>query len=116
MRLQSRHAFATPSDLEAMVAKAREASEFLKALAQESRLLILCALAGGEKSVGELESFLSQRQSTVSQQLARLRLENLVVARREGATIYYRLANDRVRTMLAAVHETFCAPKDGAGA
>jgi DNA-binding transcriptional ArsR family regulator len=64
-----------------MVGKARE---FLKALARESRLLILCALAGGEKSVGELEAFLSQRQSKVSQQLARLRLENPVAARRDN--------------------------------
>ena len=95
---------------------AGKACESLRARAQESRLLILCALAGGEKSVGELEAFLSQRQSPVSQQLARLRLENLVAARREGATIYYRLANERVRMMLTAVHETFCAPKDGAGA
>lgn len=116
MKLQPPRAFATPANLDAMVGKAREASEFLKALAQESRLLILCALAGGEKSVGELEVFLSQRQSTVSQQLARLRLENLVAARREGATVYYRLANEKVRMMLAAIHETFCAPKDGAGA
>ena len=74
MKAQPPRAFETPADLDAMVAKAREVSEFLKALAQESRLLILCALAGGEKSVGELEAFLSQRQSTVSQQLARLRL------------------------------------------
>jgi ArsR family transcriptional regulator len=95
---------------------AGKACEFMRARAQESRLLILCALAGGEKSVGELEAFLSQQPSTVSQQLARSRLENLVVARREEATIYYRLANERVRTMLAAIHETFCAPKDGAGA
>jgi len=58
----------------------REASEFLEALARESRRLILCAVAAGEKTVGELEAFLSQRQSTVSQQLARLRLEDLVAA------------------------------------
>ena len=116
MKSQPPRAFETPADLDAMVGNAREASEFLKALAQESRLLILCALAGGEKSVGVLEAFLSQRQSTVSQQLARLRLDNLVTARREGATIYYRLANEKVRVMLAAVHEAFCAPKGSAGA
>jgi DNA-binding transcriptional ArsR family regulator len=110
MKAQPPRAFETPADLDAMVAKAREVSEFLKALAQESRLLILCALAGGEKSVGELEAFLSQRQSTVSQQLARLRLENLVAARRDGATIHYSLASDKVRTMLAAVHQAFCQP------
>ena len=89
---------------------AGKACEFLRARVHESRLLTLCALAGGEKSVGELEAFLSQRQSTVSQQLARLRLENLVAARRDGATIYYSLASDKVRTMLAAVHHAFCQP------
>ena len=93
-----------------------KACEFLSARVHESRLLILCALAGGEKSVGELEAFLAQRQSTVSQQLARLRLENLVAARREGATVYYRLANEKVRTMLTAIHQTFCPPIVGAGA
>jgi DNA-binding transcriptional ArsR family regulator len=87
---------------------ARDAAEFLKALAHESRLLILCLLAEGEKSVSELEALLSQRQSTVSQQLARLRLEGLVLSRREGKSIYYSLANDDVRTILAAVHQVFC--------
>lgn len=99
------------SELDRMVDKAHEASEFLKALAQESRLLILCTLAGGEKSVGELEQFLAQRQSTVSQQLARLRLEGLVATRREGKTIYYSLASDNVRTVLAALYKIFCPQK-----
>lgn len=116
MKAQPSRAFETPADLDAMVGKAREASEFLKALAQESRLLILCALAEGEKSVGELEAFLSQRQSTVSQQLARLRLEGLVASRRDGATIRYRLASDKVTTILAALRQTFCAPTSGGGA
>jgi hypothetical protein len=62
-------------ELGQMANSARDAAEFLKALAHESRLLILCLLSDGEKSVGELETALSQRQSTVSQQLARLRLE-----------------------------------------
>jgi DNA-binding transcriptional ArsR family regulator len=95
---------------------AGNACEFLRARVHESGLLTLCALAGGEKSVGELEAFLSQRQSTVSQRLARSRLENLVAVRREGATICYRLANVKVRAMLAAIHEMFCPPRDGASA
>lgn len=99
-----------PAEIGRWVANAREASEFLKALAQESRLLILCVLAEGEKSVGELEAFLSQRQSTVSQQLARLRLEGLVTARRDGKTIRYSLANDDVRAILDAVYRIFCKP------
>jgi DNA-binding transcriptional ArsR family regulator len=102
------HSLDSSIELDRMVENAREASEFLKALAQESRLLILCILAGGEKSVGELEKFLSQRQSTVSQQLARLRLESLVTTRREGKTIYYSLASDKVRTILDAIYDVFC--------
>jgi len=88
---------------------ARDAADFLKALAHESRLHILCLLCQGEKSVGELETLLSQRQSTVSQQLARLRLEGLVSSRREGKSIFYSLANDDVRTILKAVYDVFCA-------
>jgi len=116
MKAQPPRAFESPAEFDEMVGKARAASEFLKALAQESRLLILCALDGGERSVGELEALLSQRQSTVSQQLARLRLEGLVAARRDGSTIRYRIANGRVATMLAALRQSFCAPEGGGGA
>ena len=111
MGLPQVHSLESSTELDRMVENAREASEFLKALAQESRLMILCILAGGEKSVGELEEFLSQRQSTVSQQLARLRLESLVTTRREGKTIYYSLASDKVRTILDAVYRVFCTQK-----
>jgi DNA-binding transcriptional ArsR family regulator len=89
---------------------AREASEFLKALAHEARLLILCDLLRGEKSVGELEALLSRRQSTVSQQLARLRLEGLVSTRRDGQTIYYSIASDKARSVIGALYASFCAP------
>ena len=98
-------------DLDRMAESAREASEFLKALAHESRLLILCNLLGGERSVGELELFLDVRQSTVSQQLARLRLEGLVAGRREGKTIYYSIASDRVRSVIGVLYEAFCEVK-----
>jgi DNA-binding transcriptional ArsR family regulator len=84
-------------------------------LAQESRLLILCILADGEKSVGELEQFLAQRQSTVSQQLARLRLEGLVTTRRDGKTIYYSLASENVRTILDALYKVFCTRRPAHG-
>lgn len=91
-----------------MAGNARLASEFLKALAHESRLLILCLLIDGEKTVGELEELLDQRQSTVSQQLARLRLDGLVSARREGTTIFYCLADERVQVVLDALYTAFC--------
>jgi DNA-binding transcriptional ArsR family regulator len=95
-------------DVGRMAERAREASEFLKALAHESRLLILCDLLRGERSVGELEALLSRRQSTVSQQLARLRLEGLVSARREGKTIYYSIASDKARSIVGALYNAFC--------
>ena len=98
-------------DLDQLVEKARRASDFLKALAHESRLLILCSLAEGEKSVTELERFLGQRQPAVSQQLARLRAEGLVDARRNGKNIYYSLARSEVRDVIGALHDAFCRPR-----
>ncbi|WP_107990552.1 metalloregulator ArsR/SmtB family transcription factor [Breoghania corrubedonensis] len=88
--------------------KAKQASDYLKALAHENRLLILCILSEGEKSVTELESMLSLRQPTVSQQLARLRAENLVSTRRDGKTIYYSLGDENVRRILATIYDMFC--------
>ncbi len=101
--------------IDRMAESAREASEFLKALAHESRLMILCNLLDGEKSVGELEAFLSLRQSTVSQQLARLRLEGLVAARRDGKTIYYSIADDKARIVIGVLYNTFCGGKTPLG-
>jgi DNA-binding transcriptional ArsR family regulator len=75
-------------ELKRLVKKARKASDFLKALAHESRLLILCLLSERERSVSELEHLLSLSQPTVSQHLARLRLDGLVDSRRDGKTVY----------------------------
>ncbi len=91
-----------------MAGSAKRASDFLKALAHESRLMILCFLAEGEKSVGELEELLSLRQPTVSQQLARLRGDGLVSTRRDGKTIYYSLASEEARVVIGAVYDVFC--------
>jgi DNA-binding transcriptional ArsR family regulator len=76
--------------------------------------MILCDLLHGEKSVGELEALLARRQSSVSQQLARLRLEGLVAARRDGKTIYYSIASDKARSIIAALYVSFCNPGGGA--
>ncbi len=94
-----------------MVDKAKRAADFLKALAHESRLMILCILAEGEKSVTELERQLTLRQPTVSQQLARLRADGLVKTRREGKIVYYSLASDEARIIIGAVYEVFCGKK-----
>lgn len=96
-------------ELRQLMRKARDASDFLKALAHESRLLLLCLIAQRERSVTELEEILSLRQANVSQQLARLRLDGLVDARRDGKTVYYRIADDDVRRMIAVIYEIFCA-------
>lgn len=86
---------------------AKRASEFLKALAHEGRLVILCNLVDGERSVGELEKLLGARQAAVSQQLARLRHEGLVKGRREGKTIYYSLGDPKVRLLVESLHALF---------
>lgn len=95
-------------ELERMLGNAKRASGFLKALAHESRLIILCILADGEKSVGELEELLDLRQPTVSQQLARLRADGLVSTRRDGKAIYYNLASDEARIVIGAIYDLFC--------
>jgi DNA-binding transcriptional ArsR family regulator len=98
-------------DLETLVANARGASEFLKALSHEARLMILCLLVDGEKSVSDIEQTLKLRQPAVSQQLARLRADDLVEARREGKNIYYSLARAEVRDIIEALHRAFCKPR-----
>lgn len=95
-------------ELDKMVDNATTASNFMKAISHEGRLMILCHLVTGEKTVTELEDLLSARQAAVSQQLSRLRLEGLVIPRRDGKAIYYRLADDRPRRILEVVYELFC--------
>jgi DNA-binding transcriptional ArsR family regulator len=99
------------TDPEVMAANALRASEFLKALANSHRLLILCHLAEGERSVSELERLLKLRQPTLSQQLARLREDALVETRRCGKMIFYRLASTDARQVIELLYELFCAPE-----
>jgi DNA-binding transcriptional ArsR family regulator len=108
MELQRQESRSRPHDVDRMLGNAKRASSFLKALAHESRLIILCILAEGEKSVSELEDALSLRQPTVSQQLARLRADGLVSTRRDGKVIYYNLASDEARTIIGAMYDVFC--------
>jgi DNA-binding transcriptional ArsR family regulator len=97
-------------DMEEMLEHAREAAEFLKALSHEARLVILCLLLDGEKSVTELERMLDLRQPAVSQQLARLRADNLVETRRDGKNVYYALARPEVREIVGVLQRAFCPP------
>jgi DNA-binding transcriptional ArsR family regulator len=93
---------------DSLLKSAREASEFLKALSHEGRLVVLCTLFEGEKSVTELERILKLRQPTISQHLARLREDNLVEARRDGKNIYYSIGRPEVWEVVASLHRAFC--------
>ncbi|UYV39516.1 metalloregulator ArsR/SmtB family transcription factor [Rhodobacteraceae bacterium D3-12] len=93
-----------------MARNAEQAAAYLKTLAHEGRLMILCHLGSGEKSVGELETLLDCRQAAVSQMLARLREKRLVNTRRSGKTVYYSLADDCTRTLIALLYQQFCGP------
>ena len=95
-------------DIDAMISNAHDASGFLKALAHEARLLILCLLIEEEKSVTEIEKILRLRQPAISQQLARLRVDGLVDARREGKNIFYSLARPEIHAVIGVLHQAFC--------
>lgn len=94
-----------------MLEQATAAAGFLKALSHEGRLMILCHLSSGEKSVTELEQLLASRQAAVSQQLARLRLEGLVATRRDGKAIYYSIQDPKVLRTINLVYDMFCKPE-----
>ncbi|MCF6272743.1 MAG: metalloregulator ArsR/SmtB family transcription factor [Rhodobacteraceae bacterium] len=98
----------TKDSIADVIQSASSATNFMKALAHEGRLMILCHLVSGEKSVSELENLLSSRQAAVSQQLARLRLEGLVNSRRDGKVIYYSLGDQRATRMIELLHQMFC--------
>jgi DNA-binding transcriptional ArsR family regulator len=101
------------SNTEEMMEQARAASELLKALSHETRLVILCLLSEGEKSVSELEKLLNLRQPAISQQLARLRADDLVDTRRNGKNVYYSLARPEAREIIEALYRTFCKSRSG---
>lgn len=93
-----------------MEAAADRASDLLKALSNRHRLLIICQLIEGERSVGDLAQLLDLRDSTVSQHLALLRRDGLVAARRDSQTIYYSVASDPAREVLKTLYQVYCAP------
>ncbi|WP_296476213.1 helix-turn-helix transcriptional regulator [Roseinatronobacter sp.] len=98
---------------EELQAEAREASEFLKAMGHDGRLLMLYYLCERDHSVAELERLIMSRQAAVSQQLARLRHEKLVSTRREGNQIFYSLADERVREAIHLIQRLFRSPGPG---
>ena len=93
-----------------MLAAADEAIALLKALANRHRLLIVCQLTEKERSVGELAVLLKIRDSTVSQHLALLRKDGLVIARRDGQTIWYSIGSAPARELVRTLYRVYCAP------
>jgi DNA-binding transcriptional ArsR family regulator len=97
-----------------MVDNAGEAAEFLKKLAHPSRLMIVCALVDGERSVRDLEDTLGIRQPGLSQQIAELRAAGFIVGRKESKHMFYRLEDGRVSEFISMMHAMFCAaPTEG---
>ena len=96
-------------DMGHMQQAAQEATQMLRVLANENRLLLLCQLSQGEKSVGELETLLGIRQPTLSQQLGVLRNEGLVQTRREGKQIIYRVVDERAQRLLETLYGMYCS-------
>jgi len=97
-------------DMEAMRAHAGDAARLLKALANERRLQVLCLLAEGERSVGEINAMLDLSQSALSQHLAVLREEGLVQTRREAQVIYYALMPGPAAEVMQTLHGIYCSP------
>ncbi|WP_226934277.1 ArsR/SmtB family transcription factor [Pseudogemmobacter faecipullorum] len=97
----------------AMHQRAGEATAFLKLLANQDRLMVVCALAEGEKSVRELEDALGIRQPGLSQQLAGLREAGLILGRKAGKHIFYHLSDPRAAAVVATLYRLFCAPQSG---
>lgn len=89
-----------------------DAAALMKALGNESRLMILCLLAEGERSVSDLNEIIPLSQSALSQQLARLRQQDLVTTRRESQTIFYSLANGPADRVIRLLHDIYCGTQE----
>lgn len=99
----------TRSQVSRLRGSAVRVTDLLKAMANPSRLMILCQLAEGEKSVGQMESVVGLSQSGLSQHLAVLRRKRIVSTRREAQSIYYSLASKEVEEIMASLYRIFCA-------
>lgn len=101
--------------LDDMRRNAADAVALLKSLANESRLLIMCVLAEGELSVGDLNQRIELSPSALSQHLAVLRKQGLVTTRREGQVIHYALADSKAIPLIERLHDIFCGDEGGLG-
>jgi ArsR family transcriptional regulator, virulence genes transcriptional regulator len=101
----------TDFDIDDLKSKAAKATRLLKALSNEYRLLVMCELAQGERSVGALQKVVGLGQSALSQHLARLRRDGLVTARRSAQTVLYTVSSKEVMALMATLYEMYC--RDG---
>ena len=97
------------SDLKLMRKNATAAAALLRAISHKARLLVLCELANGERTAGELVERSGLSQSALSQHLAKLRAGRLVATRREAQTIHYRIADQKAQRLLQVLHEIYCS-------
>lgn len=97
-------------DPDEMMMKAESACDFLKAIATPTRLMLLCNLIDGERTVTDLSEVVGAKQSLTSHHLNRLKLSGLVVARRDEKFIYYRLADTIAKDIVVVLYQEFCKP------
>jgi len=95
-------------DASRMADAAQRASKLMKTLGHKDRLMVLCHLASGEKSVGELAHLLNIPQSPLSQHLARMRKQELVTTRRDAQTIYYSIASHEASELVGLMYDLYC--------
>ncbi len=97
---------------EEMTEHAGEVAEVLKSIANANRLMILCSLVEGEKQVSVINEQVPLSQSALSQHLARLRREKTVTTRKEGQTVFYRIADPRIVELMSHIYQLYCAAPD----
>ena len=101
-------------NIQKLEAASAQVCDLMTVLSNKTRLMILCQLVEGEKSVGELARLTGTRETVASQHLARLRRERIVMPRRDGQTIYYRLDREDVRALMTFLHDTYCGENSAA--
>ena len=111
--MQKKTSLAAKPPLAVLEERAEEAAELLASMANAKRLLVLCHLVEGERSVGDLATIAGLSQSALSQHLGKMRLQGLVKTRRDAQTIFYSLASDEVRTVLETLYGIYCATPRG---
>jgi len=102
-------------NVDEMQTNAREVSDMLKVLSSENRLMLICQLIDGEKSVGELAELLDMRPAAVSQQLALLRKDRVVSTRKVAQTVYYSVSRPDVKGLVEFLYDTYCGDKSQNG-